>query len=327
MGSRGIEVTVANNGQEALDQLAAVAPDHYHVIFMDLQMPVMDGYEATRRLRADPRYFSLPLVAMTAHAMVEERERCKAMGMNGHLSKPIEPDDLYTTLARYYTGPAVPAAGQSGNQAAPADDIPLPNIAGLDTADGLRRAGNKPKLYRQMLAMFASDYADCGQNLARYLANAQWEEAERLAHTLKGLAPTLGVNDVQLPAGELEVACKNRQAEAAQAALAALMPLLMQVLTTLRQYFAEDTAEPTAAAGAQPGKLPDCLPQLRQLLSEGDSEACDLWEKHHKEFAQALSPQAAHRIGMALQNFEFDAANALLAELPAKLPTARGNKP
>jgi len=328
MESRGIEVAVANNGQEALDQLAEVAPDHYHTVLMDLQMPVMDGYEATRRLRADPRYFSLPLVAMTAHAMVEERERCLALGMNGHLSKPIEPDDLYAALACYYTAldahaalaavtpVASPAASDDGT------NLRLPAIAGLDTVVGLRRAGNKHKLYRQLLMRFANDYADFSTTFAGYLAHAQWEEAERLAHTLKGLAGTLGANDVQLPAVELEAACKARQAGAAAATLSVLTPLLTSLLTALQQHFAAEQAatEPEAAAltgDAQPGKLPDCLPQLLRLLGDGDSDAIELWEQHHEAFAHALSPQVAHRIGTALQDFEFDVAQALLAELPA----------
>ncbi len=322
MECRGIEVTVANNGQEALDKLAAATANHYHVVFMDLQMPVMDGYEATRRLRADPRYFSLPLVAMTAHAMIEERERCQALGMNGHLSKPIEPEDLYDTLARYYIAPTVSVAAvvrPSTLPVAPSEDITLPTIAGLDTAGGLRRAGNNRKLYRQMLDRFASDYADYGQTFAGHFANAQWEEAERLAHTLKGLAGTLGANGVPLSAGDLESASKAHQAEAAAAALAALTVPLTPLLTALHQHFAAEQAaaklaDTLSAADAQPGKLPDCLPQLRQLLGEGDSEAIELWEKHHREFVRALSPQAVQRIGTALQNFEFDAAQTLLAE-------------
>jgi HPt (histidine-containing phosphotransfer) domain-containing protein len=289
---------------------------------MDLLMPVMDGYEATRRLRADQRYFSLPLVAMTAHAMVEERERCLALGMNGHLSKPIEPEDLYATLARYYTAPTVPVAAAvrpSTPPVATSEEITLPTIDGLDTAGGLRRAGNNRKLYRQMLDRFASDFADCNQTFAEHLANAKWEEAERLAHTLKGLAGTLGANDVQLPAGELEAASKSRQAAAAAVALAALTAPLIPLLAALQQCFAAEQAaakpaDTESAADAQAGRLPDCLPQLRKLLAEGDSDAIDLWEKHHKEFAQVLSPQVAHRIGTALQNFEFDAAKALLDE-------------
>lgn len=330
MESRGVTATVAHNGQQALEQLAAVAPDHYQVVLMDLQMPVMDGYEATRRLRADPRYFSLPLVAMTAHAMLEERERCQALGMNAHLSKPIEPDDFYATLARYYSGPASPPeASQGSSPAAPKGEppLPLPIIAGLDTATGLRRAGNKPKLYLQLLARFASDCAQDSATLAEHLAHARWEDAERLAHTLKGLAATLGVQEVPLLAGELEAASQARQTEAATVALAALTPRLTLLLADLQQYFAtEPMAAPEVASTpglpTQPGQLPACLAPLLQLLGEGDSDALDLWEAHHTEFAQVLPPHVAQRIGTALQNFEFDAAQALLAPLSAPAPIA-----
>ena len=321
---RGVAVAVANNGQEALDQLEAQAPDHYHAVLMDLQMPVMDGYEATRRLRADPRYFSLPLLAMTAHAMAEERERCKALGMNEHLSKPIEPDDLYAALARYYRVPATPGAAPAGTAAVPANtdqQLQLPSVGGLDTAAGLRRAGNNRKLYRQTLAMFANDYANCRQTFEQCIAEGRWQEAERLAHTLKGLAGTLGAREVQVPAGELEAACKGQQAAPATTALLALTAVLAPIISVLQQHFAttsiaEEAASAAARAGAAPGKLPDCLAQLRDLLSDGDSSAIDLWEKYHDEFAAALPPQATHRIDTALQSFEFDTARALLPEPP-----------
>jgi signal transduction histidine kinase/ActR/RegA family two-component response regulator len=115
MAQRGVQVEVAEHGQAALERLAAVPPDYFHAVLMDLQMPVMDGYEAARRVRQDPRYRALPVIAMTAHAMQQERERCTAAGMNGHLSKPVDPDRLYAMLARHYVpaepaGPAAPSA-------------------------------------------------------------------------------------------------------------------------------------------------------------------------------------------------------------------------
>jgi signal transduction histidine kinase/DNA-binding response OmpR family regulator/HPt (histidine-containing phosphotransfer) domain-containing protein len=329
MESRGVGVTIAGNGQEALDQLAAVPPDHYHVVFMDLQMPVMDGYEATRRLRADSRYFSLPLVAMTAHAMVEERRRCEALGMNGHLSKPIEPDDFYSTLARYYSAPAGVAAEirPATPAVSPAVDIPLPEIAGLDAAAGLRRAGSNRKLYRQMLSMFVTDFADCSKTFAEHIAGARWSDAERLAHTLKGLAATIGVDAVSLPAAALEVACKGRQVDAADIALSALTLQIDPLLAALQQYLLDEpdtSAESTQLDGNENSRteaLTECLPQLRQLLQEGDSDAIELWEKHHKAFVGILPPQIVQRIGTALQNFEFDSAYALLAALPMESST------
>jgi CheY-like chemotaxis protein len=333
MECSGISVVVANNGQEALDQLASVAADHFHLVFMDMQMPVMDGYEATRRLRADARYCSLPLIAMTAHAMAEEREYCQKLGMNGHLGKPVEPDDFYATLARYYKNPELATAPATNVDRSASIATPeygnLPNIPGLDAACGLRRANNKPKLYRKILAMFVKDFADCHSAFTRYLSNAQWDDAERLAHTLKGLAGTIGANDLQLAAADLEAAGKERQPDAASAALSTLMPLLTPLVTALQQFCAEEPAlaEQATDSGSESGraeKLPDCLKQLMQLLREGDSDAIELWEKYREEFANLLTPQVINRIDTAFENYDFDSARALLAELPDPGDTVRG---
>jgi signal transduction histidine kinase/CheY-like chemotaxis protein len=321
MESRGIAVVVANNGQEALDKLAAVTSNHYHLVLMDLQMPVMDGYEATRRLRADPRYFTLPLVAMTAHAMLEERQRCLALGMNDHISKPIEPDDLYALLARFYSTPSSPVALTAvvpdKHSVSTGEEIPLPNIAGLDVVSGLRRAGNNRKLYSQALSRFASDFADCYVQLSRKFENADWEEAVLLAHTLKGLSATLGANDLSLLAGNLESNCKSKQTEAAVATLFDLNTLLAPLLNALIKHFAESQPQESmpSESTTQSGEMPDCLPQLLQLLSEGDSHAIEVWELHDKEFAKVISSQNSQRIANALQNFEFDTAKTLLTEL------------
>jgi CheY-like chemotaxis protein len=101
MEAQGAEVTVMNDGQQALNHLQEVGANRYHVVLMDLQMPVMDGYTATQRLRADRRFDALPIIALTAHAMVEEVERCAALGMNDHVTKPINPDKLYSALAKH----------------------------------------------------------------------------------------------------------------------------------------------------------------------------------------------------------------------------------
>ena len=107
LDSAGAHIDIAVNGQEAIDSLQSLEP--VHVVLMDLQMPVLDGYEATRRLRADPRFAQLPIVAMTAHAMVEERDRCLALGMSGYLTKPIDPEALVRTVAQWALGGGSPA--------------------------------------------------------------------------------------------------------------------------------------------------------------------------------------------------------------------------
>ncbi len=336
MTIRGIEVTVANNGQEALDRLASVAADYYHLVLMDLQMPVMDGYEATRRLRADPRYFALPVCAMTAHAMTEEREICHALGMDRHLSKPIEPDQFYSTLAYYCPNVPLTVSSNQSNEIILSDSYaePLPNLPGLDTANGIRRAGGNQKLYRQLLASFTNDLVSCGDTFANYIANAQWQELMWLAHILKGLAGTLGVNDLVIPAGLLETAGKYQQTNRAIAALADMTTLLEPLIPALQHCFANEkmaVAESTELT-VPADKLPHCLPQLLAFLSEGDSEAIEVWETHYQEFSRILSSQLLDRISVALRDFEFDVAYTQLAvvseqlkKLPACVPKLMHN--
>ena len=305
-----VAVTLACNGQEALDQLAAHPCEHFHLVLMDLQMPVMDGYEATRRLRADSRYFSLPLVALTAHAMAEEREYCLALGMNGHISKPIEPDELYATLSCYFS------VGTDSSAEVSDDEVLLPVIPGLDTTIGLHHSGNDRKLYLKILTLFSADYETFYPTFTHFLAEGQWEEIQRMAHTLKGLAGTIGARNLYLQAAELDTACKRQEAQMAEHALTILRPLLLMLLCSLRQFILLNSVRPiTLAKHIKPGKLPECLPQLRLLLGEGDNEAIELWETHQREFAQVLSPQAVGRIAVAMLNFEFDDALAELAAL------------
>ena len=320
MAGRGVIVDIANNGQEALDMLGAAPDDCYSVVLMDLQMPVMDGYEATRRLRADPRFQQVPIIAMTAHAMIEERTRCLSLGMNEHLSKPIEPEELYAALARHFAGApgaadgVLPVAGDG----AQGSDVPaLSAVAGLDIEAGMRRAGGNAGLYRKLLARFVDDFRDTPAALQAQLAGNDHEGAERLAHTLKGLAGTLGAAELQQHAATLEAATKERRNGDALAALKTTTSVLVPLLAALSTALADTGSGATAAEdSAATGLAPDCLARFRQLLAEGDSEASDLWETHRIAFRHALPAATFDRIDVAVGNIDFDEALALL---PASL--------
>ncbi|CAG0978126.1 hypothetical protein ARNL5_02248, partial [Anaerolineae bacterium] len=147
LGNAGIRVDVAGNGLEALTMVSAGA---YDGVLMDCQMPVMDGFEATRRIRADGRFDRLPVIAMTANAMAGDREKCLACGMNDHIAKPIDVRQMFATLARWVT-PAVPAAAADARDAAPAMAA-IPPMAGIDVDAALIRVGGDAGLLRKMLA-------------------------------------------------------------------------------------------------------------------------------------------------------------------------------
>ena len=170
--SAGAIVTVANHGGEAVKILTEgdQAPP-FDVVFMDLQMPEMDGFTATRLLRSDPRLQKFPIIAMTAHALVEERQRCLDAGMNDHVSKPIDPDNLFATLLRW--AKPRPKTGQSQSQAVrrikAADEVILPEIAGINLADGLKRVAGNRRLYRDLLGQFAAKQGDAAAQISAAL--------------------------------------------------------------------------------------------------------------------------------------------------------------
>jgi signal transduction histidine kinase/CheY-like chemotaxis protein len=318
MESHGVEVTVANNGQEAIEKLGAVEADYYHVVLMDLHMPVMDGYEATRQIRANSRYDNVPLIAMTAYAMITERNQCYEMGMNGHLSKPIELEEFYSTLAHYYVNVTANHSPLIQTQKSPDALPPLPDIAGLNIKDAIRRAGNNQKLYMRLLFQFVTDYVDCDETFTNKITSAQWGDAKMLAHTLKGLAGTLGVNLISNYVSSLEIACQKQNSESALIALSEMMKILSPILISLQQYFIENPLAkytPLVNSEKKLDKLPSCMQTLMDLLVDCDNDANRLWEENYSEFAVTLLPSVINKIEQALHDFDFDTAHSLLKEV------------
>ena len=204
----GATVTVANNGREAVEMLSGPGHPPFDVVLMDLQMPEMDGYQATAKLRSDSRLAALPIIAMTAHATVEERQRCLAAGMNDHVAKPIDPAALFEAVGRFYKpAEGAPAPDQPSS---PAPQEALPSIAGLDTNDGLSRVGGNRKLYVKILRQFAEQQGPALDQVADALAKGDHALAERLAHTLKGVAGNIGAAGVQSAAAALERVIRDR---------------------------------------------------------------------------------------------------------------------
>jgi signal transduction histidine kinase/DNA-binding response OmpR family regulator len=207
----GVIVTVAANGREAL---AALDRDSFDAVLMDCQMPVMDGYEATRALRQRPALQDLPVIAMTANAMAGDREKVLAVGMNDHVAKPFQVDELFATLARWVSAKPRPA----GLVAMPSE---------LDTRAGLEAVNGNEMLYRRLLGMFREREANFETRLREACARGDAAAALRCAHDLKSVAGTLGMPALQQAAGALEAACGRGVDEAA------IEPLLADVTRQL----------------------------------------------------------------------------------------------
>jgi len=249
LGSVGLTVRQATNGAEALDAIAHKTPD---MVLMDCQMPVMDGYTATRKLRAMPAYASLPVVALTAGAMVEDKRKCFAAGMNGYVTKPVRLESLYEQLilcmpdrapANAKTSPAAPQAPTS---LAPQ----LPVLPGIDVPLGLAQVGGRLPMLLRVLKKFRDNHgASFESNFSQAVQSQDWSAAHRYAHSLKGVSRTLGASDLADSAHILEAAVEHHDANALSAQLALVMVHLQTVMEGLAGLEAL-MAPPAAADGA-----------------------------------------------------------------------------
>jgi two-component system sensor histidine kinase/response regulator len=319
----GAAVSIANDGSEAVAAIiGAVQPPPYDIVLMDMQMPVMDGHEATRAIRSDPRYDSLPIIAMTAQAMAEERDQCLAEGMNDHITKPIDPDLLYRTVLAFAGQRVVPrASAASEAPATEAASSELTAIAGVDIADGLHRVGGNERLYHAMLRQYAEDQADTATALRAAIAAGDAKTAERLAHTLKGVSATLGIKPASEAAAAVEDRIRHGRLEGIEDDLMAMEEATAAVIASIRAALAvpAPTAVPESADMAAVIPL---LGRLEALLVNSDGAALDCVLEAHEVLARVLNPEELAGLNREVQNFAFDAAMAQLRAIAARLGTA-----
>ncbi len=221
----GLTVRIAANGAEAIEAVGRQCPD---LILMDCHMPVMDGYEATRRLRADPRWHALPIIALTANATTADQEMCFAAGMNAHVAKPIRMQRLYEKMDQCLPGLGSDAFDPvGGNRQGAMEPTGLPNFPGIDVAIGLTHVGGRLALYLRLLKQFRDGHC---RNFSRQFGEARdagdWEVQVRLAHTLKGVADTLGAVELKEAAVALLAAAQAKDAKVCAACLLGVLAQL-----------------------------------------------------------------------------------------------------
>jgi two-component system sensor histidine kinase/response regulator len=335
----GAAVSIANDGTEAVAAITGmVQPPPYDIVLMDMQMPVMDGHETTRAIRSDPRYDSLPIIAMTAQAMAEERDQCLSEGMNDHITKPIDPDLLYRTVLAFAGQRVVPRAGAASQAprdppqdpgateaAAEAASTGLTAIAGVDMADGLHRVGGNERLYRAMLRQYAEDQAGTPAALRAALAAGDMKTAERLAHTLKGVSATLGIKPASEAAAVVEDRIRHDRLEGIEDDLAAVEQATAAVIASIRRALspaAPTQAQPGAPQSADMAVVIPLLGRLEELLADSDGAALDCVLEAQEVLALVLSPEEFSGLTREVQNFAFDAALVQLRAIAARFGTA-----
>jgi two-component system sensor histidine kinase/response regulator len=305
----GFVVDVADNGRIAVEMASKGA---YDVILMDMQMPEMDGVEATLKIRALPQLAKLPVIAMTANAMSADRERCLSAGMNDFVSKPIEPDELWRALMRWIQPRAMPAESTASIQSTTTTEAFPSAIDGLDMAAGLRRVLGKRPRYLAMLRGFVANQGDAANQIKQALANQDFSTAERLAHTLKGLAGNIGATALQADSEKLEMAIRLSQ-PSENALRTVAQSLAWQVAAINAAVPPEAQAEATVADKERADAV---CQELAQLLADDDAKAEKLLNENSGLLAATLG-EHFKPLADAVRQFDYERALAILTGVNA----------
>jgi len=306
LGQAGFAVDIAENGAVAVRKVQEVP---YDLVLMDMQMPVMDGLDATRAIRSLPDYADLPIVAMTANAMAGDRDRCLNAGMNDHLAKPIDPDELWAKLLRWIKPRAQPTAPAPApaSPAKSSQDSWLQRLAAagpIDVTNGLHQAIGREALYRSLLARFVAGQRDFPEQLATAVAAGDRQGAERLAHTLKSVAAQIGARHLRHCAEQLEKAfhgdvgpaCREPIEAEVDHALAAVVAAILPVLET--------APAPQSVASAGPVAERTLCHHLAAQLANDDFDAIRFLGANEAALRSALGEDFPP-IAEAVRDFEF----------------------
>jgi signal transduction histidine kinase/DNA-binding response OmpR family regulator/HPt (histidine-containing phosphotransfer) domain-containing protein len=313
----GFSVDLAENGQIAVERVEASYAERrpYDIVLMDMQMPVMDGVTAARRIRVSHPNATLPIVAMTANAMKADRDRCLEAGMDSFVTKPIDPEELWKSLLTWVKereglGPTSRAV-DSASAPLPSWFSALHTVAGLDGALGLSRTNNNPAFYATLLQKFVISQEAAVQRIQQALGEGDRTSAERHAHTLKGVAGNLGATPLQHAADALETALREAKDDGAVSAGMAHTALLLGELVQDLRAIAGLVVKPPPAStqaltAAQRNAALGVAQDIKRLLQQDDPQAADVWQTHALAL-RALYP-AAPQIEAAISSFDFEEA-------------------
>jgi signal transduction histidine kinase/CheY-like chemotaxis protein/HPt (histidine-containing phosphotransfer) domain-containing protein len=315
-----LSVETAENGAVAVQM---ITKGDYDLVLMDMQMPVMDGVTATKAIRSNPNLQSLPIIAMTANAMDRDRQLCLEAGMNEHLAKPIDPDQLFDALLRWLPPrAAVTAAAQSAGAPKPlSPPVAKPDsivISGIDTVTALKRTGGNRKRYESLLHRFADSQAAVVSDIRAALAANDAPQAQRLAHSLKGAAANLGVVSLAEAAARVESAINSNHG--IPSAVGTLSDSLDGSIAAIRSALPKETApDSSALTSADPSVVAQPLSHLKKLLENDDGEAADFILDARPNLAKVLTAAEIDILRGHVGNFAYADALLALSNIAARL--------
>ncbi len=322
----GLIVAVANNGREGV---RAAAQGEYDVVLMDIQMPEMDGLEATRQIRAIGKadVAALPIIAMTANAMAGDRERSLDAGMNDHVTKPIDPDELFSALLRWIKpGEREVPVGfveHQGAQERQESRESVPEIPGIDSESGIGRVGGNARLYRELLGKFVRDYAQAHQDVIDALGRNDRELAQRIAHTVKGTSGNIGASDLSTAAAAVESAIAKDDHVALPTVLTVFNERLQDVMKVLKPVLEQGGTEEKKGGDLVQGDIAKLGDLLRELQPHVVKQKPKLCKEMMLELARFAWPAAysgdISTLARLLGGYKFREAQEILGSLLERL--------
>ena len=308
-------VTTARNGVDAVRRLVS---GHFALVLMDLQMPVMDGYTACQEIRRQPAFHQLPIIAMTAHVMEEDRQRCLSAGMNDFIPKPIDPEQFFAVLQRWLPHPATDTTPDS-----PGTGLPQPSgfegILNLNPELGLEHCGGDRTLYRQHLQQFLEQQRGVSRELQDSLTTGDRSRTEQQLFRLRRGAEQIGAVAIARLAAQMAAQLRLGPSPGL---LTSRLVQLNELLRPLVQGLESRLGfGPHQATGQDASEATRICQQLQELLADSDSEAVTLFKQHRTLLLHSLGPQLGGRLQAAIENYDFPVAEQLLERLQPSGPS------
>ncbi|MGO9566273.1 MAG: response regulator [Desulfomonilaceae bacterium] len=308
----GLVVSIANNGKEAVEMVRA---GNFEAVLMDIQMPVMGGFEATEEIRKDGEFKDLPIIAMTAHAMAGDREKSLEAGMNDHVTKPIDPDQLLSALVKWIK----PCKREMSEGVCEAlirekevEDILPSELPGISIASGLGRVGGNKQLYAKLLCQFKDGQEKAVEQIKAALQSGDVDTATRLAHTVKGVSGNLGGDSLYRAAAELEKAIKEGK-ESLDHPMTEFSSQLKVVMDGIKVFEASLAAQqgpekPAAEVRVDKEAVKPLLQEMAQLLESDLTEAMNRLETLKRHLGNSSVDEEFKRLEKQVEGFDTDSA-------------------
>ncbi len=325
LSDAGIFCEIVNNGQEAVE---AIKENDYDAVLMDIQMPVMDGMEATVEIRKFKDYRNLPIIAMTANAMKGDREKCIQAGMTDYISKPINADTLFATLSKYVTPRPRPELEKRFRKQFEMESMPVGseimfNIPGIETRETLKRLGGNKKLFYELLKDFPVSNLNVMDKIRKAINEEDFETARLLSHSLKGVAGNIGAIEVFKESKELELAVKDKKAENLSKLIDSTEKALENVIKSIKEYLDkmnETLSSEFGSTSAQSsGDKKKLLDELYSYILEHSIEAEDVMEILEPDFEKHEHKDLFYSLYESIREYEFETAEDLVKKLAEKL--------